>query len=299
MDLENLSKIVEEHAQQIKELTDKINELEKKKTSTPRQNKNIAKNIDFEEAFEKCKKASQDSSFIYPCMYLPKSGKNKGKCCGSESVFYDDKDGKQVKITGVVAEEFYHSVRCNPCQNKGRANSESKKKCNEKIKGINVESAGEVNEKALSFLSGNTSDIISPTRALAKEKTIEGKEVEKEDCYHYLLPHDSNYFIFEYTKNKNGSPCIKKTPTLRGYINNEEIDEDNYENDIEEDIPETIFKNIKKVKKFKFDGNIIKEEKEEPIVPQLKAKDEEEEEEEEIKLNNDEMDKILEGLDIE
>ena len=298
MDLENLSKIVEEHAQQIKELTDKINELEKRKTSTPRQNKNVAKNIDFEEAFKKCKKASQGEGF-YPCMYLPKSGKNKGKCCGLESTFYDDKDGKQLKITGTVAEEFYHSLRCNPCQNKGRANSESKKKCNEKIKGINVESAGEVNEKALSFLSGNTSDVISPTRALAKEKTIEGKEVEKDDCYHYLLPHDSNYFIFEYTKNKNGSPCIKKTPTLRGYINNEEIDEDNYENDMEEDIPENVFKNIKKIKKFKFDGNIIKEEKEEPIVPQLKAKDEEEDEEEEIKLNNDEMDKILEGLDIE
>lgn len=291
MDLEKLTKLVEEQGKRIEDLEEKIKDL----NSSPRQiNRHIVKNITFDEAFEKCKKAVQGET-LYPCMYLPKSGKFKDKCCGSEAVFVDDKDENQTRIEGKVNEKFFHSLRCNTCQKKGRANSESKKKCNEKIKGIDVKSADEVNEKALSFLSGNTSDVISPSRALNKEKLPTGKEIEYDDHFHYLVPFKGNCFVFEHGKNKGGTPCLKKTPTLRGYLDSEEVEEDDYEDDMNTDIPEDLINELKKCKKFKFEGNIIKSKKEQPVVPQLKEDNDDEENE----MDKSEMDKILEGLDVE
>ena len=292
MDLEQLTKIVEEQGKKIDALIEKMNELKK----TPRSsNRETAKNIPFEEAFMKCKKATSGEE-VYPCMYLPKSGKNKGKCCGNEAVFVDNEEGEQVRIKEKVGESFFHSLRCNACQNKGRANSESKKLCNQKIKGIDVKSSDGVNEKALSFLSGNTDNVTSPSRAFSKEKLPTGNEIEYDDYFHYLVPHDGNCFVFEYDKNKSGTPCIKKTPTLKGFLEGEKVDEDEYEDKLKKDIPEKIFNDLKNRKRFKFDGVVIKIKKEEPIVPRL---EEEEEDDDEDKLDNSEMEKILEDLDVE
>lgn len=279
--------------QEIETLKEKVNSLEKKFSSSPSRAsaKPTAKNIPFEEAFEACTKGT------YPCMYLPKSGKNKGNCCGIDAVFVDTADGDdQVKIDGKVSEDLYHSLRCAGCQKKGRANSESKKKCTEKIRGINVNSPNEVNQKVLSFLSGNTDGVASPTRALTSNTLPTGTEVERDDCYHYIVPFDGNNFVFEHIKNKNGTPCIKKTPTLRGFFKGEEIDKDDYVDELEDKIPEEIYNKLKDKKKFKFEGEIIKPKVEEPVVPQLKVTKEPESED---KLGDDEMDEILNGLNIE
>lgn len=294
--IEDLTHIVEEQDKKINSLIEKVNDLEKQpKTTTPLKqvNRNVVKNILFEEAFVKCKKAAEGEG-IYPCMYLPKSGKFKGQCCGSESVFVDNEEDEQIKIKGKVDESFFHSLRCNTCQTKGRANSESKKKCNEKIKGINVKSTDEVNTEALSFLSGNTNGVTSPTNALSKSKLPIGDEVEYDDHFHYLVPYNGQCFVFEHGKNKTGTPCIKKTPTLRGFLDTKEVDKDTYKDKIKKDISEDIINNLKKHKKFSFEGEIIKSEKEDPIIPQLNK-----EEKEEPEIDNDEMDDILKDLNIE
>lgn len=295
--MEEIKDLIEQQNQKIELLTEKYNELEKRlKTSPTRQSKKeVAKNIPFEEAFQKCQQAVEKSSFIYPCMYIPKSGKNKGNCCGIDAVFVENSDSEQIKIKGKIEEEFFHSFRCTACQNKGGANSESKKKCIEKIKGININTTSQVNEQALSFLSGNVSDITSPSRAIPSSTLPTGTEIECDDCFHYLVPYDGNSFVFEHSKNRSGTPCKKKTPTLRGYIEGEEADQDNYKEIMQNQIPEDVIEKLQKKKKFKFEGKIIKKQKEEPIVPQLEERKEEPEE----VIDNSEMDEILAELDVE
>ena len=173
MDVEKLTEIINSQGKQIDLLTEKYNDLEKRfKDSPSKQGREIVKNVTFEEAFLKCKKAAEGEG-VYPCMYLPKSGKNKGNCCASEAVFMDNKDDEeQIRIDGKVPEELFHSLRCNACRTRGRSNSESKKKCTEKIKGINVSKPGEVNESALSFLSGVSNGVVSPSKAIGKGKKL-------------------------------------------------------------------------------------------------------------------------------
>ena len=296
MDIKELQEIVEEQNKKIELLNEKFNELEKKFKNTPvrKTKKESAKNIDFEEAFKNCQEANKSESFNFPCMRIFKSGQQKGKCCGITAVLVENEDNEQVKINGKIEEEFFHSLRCTSCKSKGGANSESKKKCTEKIKGINVKTTSQVNEKALSFLSGNTIDVISPTRAIPSANLPTGTEIEYDDHYHYLVPYEGNSFIFEHAKNRSGTPSLKKTPTLRGYVEGEEADEDNYKEMMKEKIPEDIFNKLAKKKNFKFEGKVIKKPKEEPIVPQLQNREEEEEEEE---PNNDsDVDEILAEL---
>ena len=307
MDVEKLTEIINSQGKQIDLLIEKYNDLEKKFKDSPphtKQNRQIVKNITFEEAFLKCKKAVKEGG-VYPCMYLPKSGKNKGNCCGSEAVFMDSKeDDEQVRIEGKITEDVFHSLRCNTCRTRGRANSESKKKCIEKIKGINVSKPGEVNESALSFLSGVSNDVVSPSKAIGKGKNLPaGTEVEYDDYFHYIVKHDGNSFIFERSKNKSGTPCVKKTPTLRGFIDTEDVDEDDYTEKLKTDIPEELFDDIKKRKKFKFDGKVISNKKT-PVVPQMAedndaGDDSDDDGKKTPEKKTTDVDDILDGLDVE
>ncbi len=284
----SLEQRIEKIEEKLEQIVQKFNSLDKKKTPVTKQS---PKNIPFEEAFEKCKGGKN-----YPCMYLPKSGKNKDHCCGIDAIFVENEEDEQIKLEGKIKEDYFHSLRCNSCKEKGRtANSISKKKCEQKIKGIDVDSTGKVDESALSFLSGETKEFPSPSQAMANKSLSGGLEIKHSNYYHFIVPFNDNNFVFEVSKNKSGTPCRKKTPTLRGYIPKKEVEEDSYEEEMEEKIPEKIIKELAKVKKFIFeDSNIIKEQKKKPVIPTV-SKDEEDEDSE-SDLKESEMDEILNGL---
>jgi len=280
------SKTLDKLSEKIDEILNRLDKLEEKITS-PKNIKQESKFIPFEEAFELCKEGEN-----YPCMYLPKSGKNKNLCCGLNATLVDNEDDEQIKIDGKVDEKAFHSLRCSGCHNKGRANSESKKKCNEKIKGINVEATKTVDKDTISFLSGNVDGLLSPSRAISKPAMEKNDDIEYDDHFHSIESIDDNYFIFESTKTKAGTKS-KKTPTLKGYIC-EEFDKDNYKDNMEEDIPEKFINMLKKNKKFNFTGDIVKEK---ITIPRLSKKDEKKEDKEEDEDENN-IENILSELDI-
>ena len=281
--LDNLEKKLDEFMK-------KFEHSEKKKTPVV---KAESKNIPFEESFEKCKKGEN-----YPCMYLPKSGKNKDHCCGLDAVLVENEDDDQVKLEGKIEEDYFHSLRCKNCKDKGRtANSISKKKCIEKIKGIDVGKTSDINDETLSFLAGTSKNLPSPTLAMSKKSLSKEIEIEHDDFFHLVLPFNNNNFVFEVSKNKGGTPCRKKTPALKGYIASKEIEKDTYEEEMEEKIPEKIIKELKGVKKFKFDEeNIIKEKKKQPVIPTVSK---EEDEDDDSSLKDSDLSDILEGLNVE
>lgn len=285
-----LEKRIDNLEKNVEKILEKMEQLDKKKSPVGKQS---SKNIPFEEAFEKCKTGEN-----YPCMYLPKSGKNKDHCCGIEATLVENEDDEQVKLEGKIKEDFYHSLRCNSCKDKGRtSNSISKKKCEQKIKGINVDETSNV-EEALSFLAGNSKSPHSPSAAMGskKESLSDEIEVEHSDYYHFILPFNDNHFVFEVSKNKSGTPCRKKTPTLKGYLASKKVDKDTYEEEMKEKIPEKLIKELTKVKKFVFkEENIVKEKKKQPVIPTISK----EESDDEPSLGEDELSDILEGLNVE
>lgn len=268
-------------------------ELSKNKITPKKAPKLSPLNLDFEEIFSSCEKGKP------LCFYMPKTGDGKGKGCGRPAVFVDNDDGEQVKIEGEISKEFFHSFRCPNCQKKGRTGiSLSKKKCLEKIKGINVKKTGEVDTKALNFLAGSADGMVSPTRALSNSKPKpSGDEYIYDDHIHYLLAHDDNKYIFEYAKNKNNTPNQKKTPTLRGYVKEEDFDKDTYNDMIKTSVKDEILEKLKEDRKYFFDGQIIKEKKE-VIIPTLEAPKKEEVDDKEM-ISEDAIDEILKGLGVE
>ena len=86
---------------------------------------------------------------------------------------------------------------------------------------------------------------------------------------------------------------------MRGFIDTDEVDEDDYTNKLKTDIPEELYDDIKKRKKFKFDGKVVSSKKT-PVVPQMsgdKDATDSEEEEKDDKITTD-VDDILDGLDV-
>ena len=288
---------IEELHNIVKQLITRIDKLENTKKSPAKVPKAAPKNIIFEDSWAQCINV-KTSEEVYPCMYLRKSGTHKGTCCGLPATVYFNDDLEKTTLKGIIEKEYFHSLRCPSCENKGHANSESKKKCLQKIKGVDVKKSGQVDTKALDFLAGSADGMVSPTRALSNSKPKpSGDEYIYDDHIHYLLAHDDNKYIFEYAKNKNNTPNQKKTPTLRGYVKEEDFDKDTYNDNIKTSIKDEILEKLKEDRKYFFDGQIIKEKKE-VIVPTLEAPKKEEVTDKEL-ISEDAIDEILNGIKLE
>jgi len=278
-------------------LTERLEKLESQKNNvSPRGTKSAARNIPFEQAWQECLNYAQTG--VYPDMYLRKSGQFKNTCSGEPAVYYFNEDGEKTKITGEVPQILWHSLRSEKNKDKGHANSESKKKCLEKIKGVDVKKSSEVDKQAFDFLAGKTEGIISPTRALSPAKTKpSGEEIVYDDHIHYLHTHGDSKYIYEYAKNKNGNPNLKKTPTLRGSVKTSDYNKEDYLENINTSIDFNVLEKLKEDRKYFFDGEVVKVKKE-ILVPTLKV-EKKEEEPETNEITEDAIDEILNGIEIE
>lgn len=292
--MEEIKKEIKKCNEKIDLLSKKFEEFQKIKVKETPTKQTVSKNISFEEAFEQCLKAVKEEE-PYPCMYLSKTGKSKDKCCGTDAVMVSNEDDEQLKIKGEVEKLFFHSLRCNACKKKGQANSESKKKCLEKINGVNPTKASEVNKETLSFLSGNAGPV-SPSSAIPKKTLKTSMEIKHEKVFHTIAPYKGKSFVFEREMTKTGKPHLKKTPILKGYVDSEEIDEDEYENEIITDIDENLLTELKEFEKFNFEGTVVKTKNKPPVIPIVKEDDKNSDDDDDDDDKNEGIDEILDGF---
>lgn len=303
----DIQKIIDE----LQEIKERLTILENNKSnnkSTPKKVKVVSKSISFEEAYEQCCKINKEEGDYktYPCFYIAKGGAKKGLACGLPAAYVDTENAEKVaieKFGKLVPNLFYHSLRCPSCKDKGRSNSQSKRLCLEKIKGVVVENTVEVDKEVFSFLNGTVGEgYTSPTRAIDNAKSEpDGFKIMYDNHVHYLLEHNDNKYIFEYAKNKNSTTNLKKTPTLRGRVSIDDYNEETYLENIKEAVEKETLENLKKERKFFFDGQII-ELKKEIVVPKLlpeSAPKEEPQSAPKEELSEDMVDEILKDINLD